>query len=318
MTIALREALADVDDAVAAKLAENDIVSIEDAAELTAADLDSLGFTLGVRNKILRAVAGAKPMLGSSTAAALTGSVKNLLSKLPSALSGGGSSTPAELATFQSVLKPFESKEDAKSIEARKKLWRAWDTNGNDMLSLAEADKGVKVLLISETKDKVKGERIWRRFRKSYIRAFLDAADASPQRKKGAKVSLPNGKRRMVCDDDYVTQKEFRLLLCYLSIYATMYELFALIDGGSEGFTAEDDARISRSEWDAAVPAVQAASTSWAPFVALQKLAPDGSDFAAIDANGGGFILLTELCEYIENGEKQAKTAVGALLGVGE
>jgi hypothetical protein len=47
MTIALREALADVDDAVAAKLAENDIVSIEDAAELTAADLDSLGFTLG-------------------------------------------------------------------------------------------------------------------------------------------------------------------------------------------------------------------------------------------------------------------------------
>jgi hypothetical protein len=133
-----------------------------------------------------------------------------------------------------------------------------------------------------------------------------------------------------------------------------MYELFALIDGGSEGFTAEDDARISRSEWDAAVPAVQAASTSWAPFVALQKLAPDGSDFAAIDANGGGFILLTELCEYIENGEgprarphdgrahakrlrrvlltarcrgvarpavageKQAKTAVGALLGVGE
>jgi hypothetical protein len=61
-----------------------------------------------------------------------------------------GSTLSPQLATFQSVLKPFESKEDAKSIEARKKLWRAWDTNGNDMLSLAEADKGVKVLLISE------------------------------------------------------------------------------------------------------------------------------------------------------------------------
>jgi len=316
MTIALREALAGVDDAVAAKLAANDITTLEDAADLTAADLDGLGFSLGIRNKIMRA---AKPSFGAATAAALTGSVKDLLSSLPSALGGGGVGAPVELETFLSVLRPFESKEDAKSVEGRRKLWRAWDTNGNDMLSLAEADKGVKVLLLNEfPRDKAKGEKIWRRFRKSYIRAFLDAADASPQRKKGAKVTLPNGKRRTVCDDDYVTQREFRLLICYLSLYATMYELFALIDGGGEGVTEDDDSRISQAEWSAAVPALKAAAQTWAPFVALKSLAADGSDFGRIDANGGGFIVLTELCEWIENGEKAAKTPIGALLGVGE
>ena len=68
----------------------------------------------------------------------------------------------------------------------------------------------------------------------------------------------------------------------------------------------------------AAVPAIQDAAASWAPFAALTKLKADGSDFATIDANGGGFVLLTELCEWIEQGEKAAKTATGELLGVGE
>ena len=167
--------------------------------------------------------------------------------------------------------------------------------------------------------DKPKAERIWRRFRKSYIRAFLDAADASPQRKKaGAVVALPGGRRRKVSDDDYVTQREFRLLICYLSIYATIYELFSLIDGGGEGVTADDDARITQAEWTAALPAIETAAASWAPFAALKGLKADGSDFGAIDANGGGFVLLTELCEWIEHGEMAAKTPMGELLGVGE
>ena len=351
MTIELREALAGVDDSVAAKLAEQDIVSLEDAADLTAADLDSLGFTIGVRNKILKAVMPTT----ARRVASLTGSVKNLLSSVTGGLGGAGSGTPSELATLLSVLKPFESKVDTRSIESRRKLWRAWDTNGNDLLSLAEADQGVKVLLINELKsDKANGERIWRRFRKSYIRAFLDAADAAPQRKtRGATVALPSGKRRAVCDDDYVTQREFRLLICYLSIYAIMYELFTLIDGGGawtclpaaiprccsccypallpllplttrgllftgEGVTAADDARISRAEWVAAIPAIQDAAASWAPFEVLKGIKADGSDFETIDANGGGFVLLTELCEWIEQGEKAAKTATGELLGVGE
>ena len=89
-----------------------------------------------------------------------------------------------------------------------------------------------------------------------------------------------------------------------------MYELFTLIDGGGEGVTADDDSRIYKAEWLAAVPALQAAAASWAPFAALAALKADGSDFAAIDANGGGFILLTELCEWIENGERRAPRAL--------
>ena len=54
----------------------------------------------------------------------------------------------------------------------------------------------------------------------------------------------------------------------------------------------------------------------WAPFVALQSVVPE--TFDQIDANGGGFIVLTELCEWIEQGEKDAGTPTGALLGVGE
>ena len=97
-----------------------------------------------------------------------------------------------------------------------------WDLNDNGFLSLAEVDQSVKVTLISELKSSKEGERIWKKFRKSYIRAFVDAADAAPQRKSGGTVKLPNGRRRVVNDDDYVTRREFRLLICYLGIYATM------------------------------------------------------------------------------------------------
>jgi Fe-Mn family superoxide dismutase len=89
---------------------------------------------------------------------------------------------------------------------------------------------------------------------------FLDAADAAPQRQRVAHTSV--GGRRPVNDDDYVTRREFRLLICYLSIYATMYELFSTVDGGSEGVTVEDDSRISRAEWAAGLGALQAAAAS--------------------------------------------------------
>ena len=117
MTVELREALAGVEDAVAAKLAANDIVDLSDAELLTAADLDGLGFTLGVRNKILKAV---QPTTERAVAE-WTGSVKNLLSSV----FAGGDGAPPELGSLLSVLKPFESKADQKSIESRRKLWRA-------------------------------------------------------------------------------------------------------------------------------------------------------------------------------------------------
>ena len=94
------------------------------------------------------------------------------------------------------------------------------------------------------------------------------------------------------------------------------YELFSLIDGGTEGVTVEDDNRISKAEWVAALPLMQAAAKSWAPFEALKTATADS--FSQVDANGGGYIVLTEMCEWIENGEKTAGTEMGKVLGVGE
>ena len=45
-------------------------------------------------------------------------------------------------------------------------------------------------------------------------------------------------------DDDYVTRSEFRLLVRYLGIYATWYEVFMAVDGGTDGITAEDGERM--------------------------------------------------------------------------
>ena len=56
---------------------------------------------------------------------------------------------------------------------------------------------------------------LWRRFRPSTIRAFNDAKDAG-----GANSEL---------SDDYVTKREFRLLLRYVALYATMFEVCGLI-----------------------------------------------------------------------------------------
>lgn len=242
-----------------------------------------------------------------------SGSVKDLLASGLSAV-GLGSSDPPDLAKFKSAL-DFTSV-DAQSKSLRTQIYSCWDTNENGFLSLAETDMGVKTQLTSHFRDRKEGERIWKRFRKSYIRAFVDAADAAPQRSRKATTSSVSGKRRPVSDDDYVTPREFRLLVCYLQIYATMYELFSLIDGHSEGVTVDDDNRISRDEWGQGLAIVQKAAKTWAPYVALQTASE--ATFDEIDTNSGGFITLTEFCEWIEKGEKRAKTTTGELLGVGE
>jgi len=308
----LREALAGIDAAVIAKLAANDIRTLEDAQMLTSADLDSLGFTIGVRNRVLKVVKEHVPTSSGSALSSVGGSMKSLLGILPTAPPVPGE--PVDLSRFKKIF-DFGGLDKAAKAK-RDKLYPCWDLNDNGFLSLAEVDQSVKVTLISELKSSKEGERIWKKFRKSYIRAFVDAADAAPQRKSGGTVKLPNGRRRVVNDDDYVTRREFRLLICYLGIYATMYELFSLIDGGTEGVTVEDDNRISKAEWVAALPLMQAAAKSWAPFEALKTATADS--FSQVDANGGGYIVLTEMCEWIENGEKTAGTEMGKVLGVGE
>jgi len=312
MESGLRGVLAGFDASVVAKLASNDIHSLQDASLLTAQDLKELGFTLGVRNRLLKVISDAQPSSIGAIVRGIGGSMKDLF------VSVGGTtradSPPADLAHFKGIFNDL-GKEDAAGKEKRDKLYPCWDTNDNGYLSLAEVDKGIRITLIGELKDAKLGERIWKKYRKCYIRAFIDAADAAPQRQR-ARTTLTNGRRRPVSDDDYVTRREFRLLICYLSIYATMYEVFTLVDGKTEGITVDDDSRISKKEWVAGIEHVNRAGNSWAPFERLRTA--DKASFEEIDANHGGFILLTELCEWIEQGEKIVGSPAGKLLGIGE
>eukprot|EP01051_Picozoa_sp_SAG22_P016397 SAG22_NODE_2309_length_2733_cov_5.173880_2_plen_465_part_00 len=158
---------------------------------------------------------------------------------------------------------------------ARRKMWSAWDANGNGMLSLAEVDRGV-MLELQRACGPEAGDRLWRRYRPSYIRAFADARDAAPDRKLGKGGGLRG--------DDVVTPAEFRVLLSYLRIYATMYEVFAMVDGEGAGVDAMDDKKLSREEWGHMLGEFVAAGNSWAPFIALQWATV--ADFDTVDRDG--------------------------------
>ena len=209
-----------------------------------------------------------------------------------------GVALPSELDTF---LRAFAFAAPSEAVR-REEAWRLWDPNGNGYLSLAEVDLGVKMTLQSFLKDAGAGEAVWRRFRPSFIRAFNDAKDAA-----AAASSL---------SDDYVTKGEFRLLLSYLGYYATWFEVFAMVDGCSDGTTATDDRRISRDEWEEGIEKVVAAGLSWAPYVALRSAT--SASFDEMDSNGGGYVLLIEFCAWLKAAEVEAATPAGLALAAGD
>ena len=139
------------------------------------------------------------------------------------------------------------------------------------------------------------GDILFHRYYRSYIRAFNDAKDAA--------------KKVREDDDDYVTRDEFRLLLRYLSIYATWYEVFLSID-------TDADHRISRDEFIDDLPNIVKAGRTWAESLAFAHATP--ASFEEIDQNVGGHCDLQEFCEWVERAEKLGHTAQGADLGVNE
>ena len=74
-------------------------------------------------------------------------------------------------------------------------------------------------------------------------RAFKDAADY--EKDMGEKIKGTKNAKQ----DDYVSEKEFRLFCTYACAYAAMYDAFAKIDGGSAGRDANDDKRIEKEEF---------------------------------------------------------------------
>eukprot|EP01063_Lacrimia_lanifica_P039276 TRINITY_DN859_c0_g3_i1.p1 TRINITY_DN859_c0_g3~~TRINITY_DN859_c0_g3_i1.p1 ORF type:complete len:248 (+),score=100.41 TRINITY_DN859_c0_g3_i1:67-810(+) len=142
--------------------------------------------------------------------------------------------------------------------QKRKDMFRQFDINGNGYLSLAEVDKGLR--------DVIQCDAIFKS-KPAILRAFNAVKDIAPSHTKYS--------------DDYVTFKEFRLLLKALM---QMFELFVMFKkvGGA-------DRRISKDEFAAAVPKFEA----WGVVISN----PDAT-FAEVDKDGGGMILFKEFVEW--------------------
>jgi len=210
------------------------------------------------------------------------------------------------------------------TTEKRKSEWMHVDYNGNHIVSLAELDDYILKKLKNYYKNKDAALLLWKAFRPSYIRAFNDAKDVSPNR---------GIKNTNLETDDYVTFSEFRYTCHYLCIYALMYDEFAYVDGkGYKGEVGEfagpnpgkikgdewDDRRIDESEWKAMF---QTAKISGSGFVGLQNIPSENEAmeiFHEMDSDNGGMVLLKEWCEYLEKKEVDADTAIGKRLKVGE
>ena len=149
----------------------------------------------------------------------------------------------------------------------RKNLFNSFDPNGNGYLSLAEVQKGVRDVLQSD--------------------ALFDAKPAIMRAFQAAKNAVDTKSR---LGADFVERAEFRALLVYLQRYFEMYVMFNRID-------TSRDHRINEVEFMAAVFLL-------ADWGLIMEDSPLENEFAAIDTNGGGFILFDEFCDWALAGHR--------------
>ena len=211
-----------------------------------------------------------------------------------------GSGVSDDAVDFVDCFRALAQKNEA-GLQLRKKEWLHIDSNGNGIVSLAEADKWIKDILNAKCVDE-EGERIWSRYRKSYGHAFNRAKAISQE------ISVA-GASSKTTTDDYIDKKEFRLFIGYLCIYAVMFDAFQLIDGGSKGISEDDDFRIELDEWLNGYERVKDHS-----LVGLMGVSDPKSVFSKMDSDGEGMVLLGEWCKYLASKEVEKKTALGILL----
>lgn len=149
--------------------------------------------------------------------------------------------------------------QDEASALKRKRLFRQFDPNGNGLLSLAEADKGVVVdLQLGDVCSK-----------QVIMRAFNAAKSVNQSGNKAQ-------------NDDYVDISEFRMFLLYLRQYLELWVMFDAID-------TNKDKRIEKAEFAAAVALV----AKWG-----FKIDNPDAVFSEIDRDGGGMILFDEFAHW--------------------
>ena len=160
---------------------------------------------------------------------------------------------------WDSLLSRLPIKKTAEDRKKRRELWNQIDINGNNYISLAEFDKGLRDVLQLPDIFKLK---------KVSLRAFQAAKTA-------VKSSSKYG-------DDYVGWLEFRIILVYLRQYFEYYVMFCRID-------TSDDFKINLEEFKKAVPTLN----KWGV-----KIDDPVKEFNKIDTNHGGVILFDEFCSY--------------------
>merc|ERR1712147_593760 len=179
--------------------------------------------------------------------------------------------------------------------------WQILDNNGNGLVSLAETGKFVQDHLknfYTSGDNKHLGVPVdeagalYKRYYPCFIRAFNDAADYGPATKLKLQHEYSNTK---TTGDDYVEFKEFRLLLTYLCIYASIFEAFGTCDGNGKGLCGHPLLSLS-----------------------ISANADPAAVFGAMDSDGKGKVLLGEFSKYIEDYEFSLCTRWGKLLNAGE
>ena len=160
---------------------------------------------------------------------------------------------------WDSLISKLPIKKTLEERKKRKELWNKIDINGNNFVSLAEFDKGIRDVLNLPDLFKLK---------KVILRAFKAA-------KNKVKSSSKYG-------DEFVGWLEFRIILVYLRQYFEYYVMFCRID-------SSNDFKISINEFKKAIPTLE----KWGI-----KINDPESEFNKIDINNGGVIMFDEFCTY--------------------
>ncbi len=214
------------------------------------------------------------------------------------------------LKNFSLAFVPYSFK-NPEGVLLRKAGFTKGDTNGSGMASLAEIENFIAFALQDSLRAKNSDDAfsladdLFNLFRPCFRYAFNRAKDLAKNKGK------INGTKNAT-GDDYVSFAEFRMFCIYLQVYAAMFDIFTVIDGGGKGRTKDDDSRISLKEFLSGYH-----SLGGLGFRALQGLNDDAlaiSLFNAVDVNGGGFVLYGEWVKYLTSREIKDKTKIGTLL----
>ena len=141
--------------------------------------------------------------------------------------------TNFDWATFTKKL-PLGSDENA--VALRKKLWKVFDLNGNNMVSLAEFDRGLQAVFAS--KESLPILDVLFRAKPAIARAF-HAARAADQGKGDhhRRESDVLNQRAGLNADEYISYSEFQPLLHYFRQYMELWLMFEAVDTGGLNYT---------------------------------------------------------------------------------